>query len=139
MKIVATPIRASELRAGELFSTADQNYWDGRDRFAVGERVYVRTEALAQLAPDDNATVYRIEIDRGEPTVPEDLAACFRAWYWALPCSWRTGLWVALDGGSFMGELPPNPEAGLEGVCVLFLPLEQGQRIAKLIESGELR
>jgi hypothetical protein len=139
MHIVATPVRAGDLRAGELFSTADPGYWAGRDRFAVGEKVYVRTEAPAALAPDGDAIVYRIGIDRGEPVAPADLAACFRDCYWALPASWRAGLWAAIDGGSFVGELPANPKAGLEGACVLFLPLEQGRRVAKLIESGELR
>ncbi len=44
MKIEATKIKAKELVAGDLFSTADQEYWNGQeDNKSLGEKVYIRT------------------------------------------------------------------------------------------------
>jgi hypothetical protein len=64
MKIIATKVKAKELKAGELFSTADQSYWDNRDKLNVGERVYIRTEGLTPKSQEDDE-VYRIEIKEG--------------------------------------------------------------------------
>ena len=51
MKIEATKIKAKELVAGDLFSTADQEYWNGQeDNKSLGEKVYIRTE---QPCPKD--------------------------------------------------------------------------------------
>jgi hypothetical protein len=57
-------VRAEELQPGDLFSTAGSDYWNnaqGRDPKAIGERLYVRTEAPC---PDDqrNEKVYRITV-----------------------------------------------------------------------------
>ena len=53
MKILATPVRAMDLRPGDLFSTADQAYWDGiAAHRSIGERVYIRTE---EPCPEDQA------------------------------------------------------------------------------------
>ena len=52
MSIVAEPLKAKDLRPGDLCSVADQVYWDHRDPLAVGEKVYIRTEAPT---PSDQA------------------------------------------------------------------------------------
>lgn len=64
MTIVATPVLAGQLKPGDLFSTAGPEYWlNERDLTAVGERVFIRTEAPT---PEDQRmeVVYRIEIVR---------------------------------------------------------------------------
>jgi len=62
MRIIATRIKAKELRPGDMFSTASQTYWDHRDPSAIGEKVYLRTEAPT---PDDQGEdeIYRITIE----------------------------------------------------------------------------
>lgn len=64
MRINAIPIKAKDLRPGDLFSTGGPNYWDNyRKAGVIGERVYIRTE---EPTPPDQAEhqVYRIEIER---------------------------------------------------------------------------
>lgn len=68
MKVVATKVKCEELKPGDLFSNVDQHYWDlamARNAASVGERVYIRTNALC---PEDQIgdEIYRIEIDRGD-------------------------------------------------------------------------
>lgn len=61
MRVRATRVRSAELLPGELFSTADQAYWDSRDPLAVGERVYIRTDA--PCPPDQaNEPIFRVEV-----------------------------------------------------------------------------
>ena len=62
MKIIATTITAKDLRPGDLFSTANQTYWDLRDRNAVGEKVFIRTESAC---PSDQAdeVIHRITVE----------------------------------------------------------------------------
>lgn len=74
VKITATPVKASELEPGDLFSTVGPEYWDHTsfgdgESLAVGERVYIRTHAPT---PSDQADheVYRIEVVRGELSPP---------------------------------------------------------------------
>ena len=49
MRIIATPVKASELEPGDLFSTASQAYWDAvclpklETGLPVGEKVFIRT------------------------------------------------------------------------------------------------
>ena len=45
MKIVATKITGEDLVAGDLFSTANQLYWDHFDPQSIAEKVYIRTDA----------------------------------------------------------------------------------------------
>lgn len=61
MKITTQQLKCKELIAGDLFSTASQFYWDNRDKNAVGEKVYIRTEAPCPptQAEDD---IYKITI-----------------------------------------------------------------------------
>ncbi len=63
MIIKATLVRASELKPGDLFSTAGPLYWDNLKSGAIGEKVYIRTDAFC---PEDEADypIYRIEIER---------------------------------------------------------------------------
>jgi hypothetical protein len=65
IRIKATQIIASELVPGDLFSTVGPDYWNMFQYFeSVGERVFVRTFALADGADDSEALVYKIEIER---------------------------------------------------------------------------
>lgn len=61
MKVIATPIEAGKLKPGDLFSTADQMYWDNIKPESIGEAIYIRTEAPA---PKDEIkmTVFKIRI-----------------------------------------------------------------------------
>jgi hypothetical protein len=61
MRVRVTRVRSAALLPGELFSTANQEYWDHRDPLAVGERVYIRTDAPC---PPEQAEepIYRVEI-----------------------------------------------------------------------------
>lgn len=45
MQIIAKPIKAKDLKEGDLFSGLPIDYWDNRDRNVLGERVLIRTEA----------------------------------------------------------------------------------------------
>jgi len=68
VKIKAELITARDLLPGELFSTAGPAYWDiAMDKGSVGECVYIRTRAHADLFPGANDTVYRITVERSEP------------------------------------------------------------------------
>ena len=63
MKFLATPVKASELKPGDLFSNAPQAYWDKvADHGSVGEKVYIRT---AEPCPQDQAddVIQRITIE----------------------------------------------------------------------------
>ena len=63
MKITVEAITCDALQPGDLFSTAGDAYWNGgRDRLAVGERVYIRTEAPC---PADQASdpIFRITVE----------------------------------------------------------------------------
>jgi len=63
MKIKCTPMTGSELKPGDLFSTAGPSYWDLiSQNKSIGERVYIRTETPFENAPDSDALVYKIEI-----------------------------------------------------------------------------
>jgi len=63
MKIHAEPVRGADLQPGDLFSTAGPMNWHLRDRAAIGEKVYIRTEAPCPMDQADNH-VYRITIER---------------------------------------------------------------------------
>lgn len=68
MKVIATKVKANELKPGDLFSTADQHYWNlaicnlGSQ---VGERVYIRTNAPCPEG-QVNEDIYLIAIERGD-------------------------------------------------------------------------
>jgi hypothetical protein len=65
MKIKATPIKAIDLKPGDLFSTAGPSYWDHyQNRMSIGERVYIRTCTSALDVDDSNETVFLIEIEK---------------------------------------------------------------------------
>lgn len=64
MKITATKTKAKDLEAGDLFSTANQTYWDSsKNNLSVGEKVYIRTETPT---PADQAEeeIYKITIEK---------------------------------------------------------------------------
>jgi len=62
MRIIATPVKGKDLKPGDLFSMADQTYWDHYSSYSVGEKVYIRTSAplLPGRAEED---VNRITIE----------------------------------------------------------------------------
>lgn len=63
MRIKATACKGKDLLPGDLFSTANQYYWDTiKDRFSIGERVYIRTETPSNVTTDAEAIIYKIEI-----------------------------------------------------------------------------
>lgn len=65
MKITATPVKAHELKPGDLFSTYGPDYWSLFDmRQSIGESVYIRTLAPPLDDSEKNLTVYRIVIER---------------------------------------------------------------------------
>ncbi len=68
MKIKATPIKGQDLKPGDLFSTAGQDYWDNPDPGSVGEKVYIRTNNPAEWYPDFGSYVYKITIEKEPDT-----------------------------------------------------------------------
>jgi hypothetical protein len=57
------PVIAKELKPGDLFSTADANYWDGALDFgSIGEKVYIRTNTPPEEASDAEELVYKITV-----------------------------------------------------------------------------
>ena len=65
MRIIATPVKAGDLKPGDLFSAADQHYFDSalRREYSHGEKVYVRTNTQSTECQGDD-DVYRISIER---------------------------------------------------------------------------
>jgi len=62
----ATPIKARDLKPGDLFSTAGPDYWDtALNDLSVGERVYIRTNAPTPPEQAD-IDVYLITIDQSD-------------------------------------------------------------------------
>lgn len=63
MVIKTTLVKASELNAGDLFSTLGPEYWQ-RDCFkvgSIGEKVYIRTEESCPSS-QMNIEVYRLTV-----------------------------------------------------------------------------
>lgn len=73
--IKATPVKAGKLAPGDLFSTVGPEYWDHTSfgdgaSLAVGERVYIRTNAPTPADQADHE-VFLIEVVReGEISPP---------------------------------------------------------------------
>lgn len=64
MKIHAVKRLAKDLKAGSLFSTASQDYWNNTDPLAIAEKVYIRTEAPCPK-DQENDEVYEITVYEG--------------------------------------------------------------------------
>lgn len=63
MKILAKPVKGKDLKPGDLFSTANQLYWDNRNPESIGEKVFIRTDT--PLTPEQaQEEICRIEIDK---------------------------------------------------------------------------
>lgn len=75
MKITATPIKAHELKAGDLFSTHDQGYWNHYDKRSIGQSVYIRTDAPPLDDQEKDLTVYRITIERDLPEPSKEVVS----------------------------------------------------------------
>lgn len=64
MKVIAHETTGKDLREGDLFSTANQFYWDHYDEGSIGQQVYIRTGA--PCPPDQvDVLIYRIEVQGG--------------------------------------------------------------------------
>lgn len=74
MKIIAVPVKGKDLKPGDLFSIASQEYWDhigSAGHNSIGEKLYVRTDTPSNAADDAEALVYRIEIVTNSSTTVE--------------------------------------------------------------------
>ena len=66
ISIKAEAMLGGELKAGDLFSTADQEYWDGAlEGPSIGERVYIRTNSPTP-PQEAKVAIFRIAIVREE-------------------------------------------------------------------------
>ncbi len=68
MRVVATRVKAKDLKTGDLFSKVGQSYWDsavGPNTTSVGEKVWIRTHVPC-LESQENDYVYWIRIERGD-------------------------------------------------------------------------
>lgn len=71
VRIQATRIQGRDLKPGDLFSTVGTDYWNQFEtRDSVGERVYIRTNAPANMFPDANEFVYRIKVIQDAASTP---------------------------------------------------------------------
>lgn len=71
MKVVATKVKAKDLKPGDLFSEADSGKWDEamhtkRDMCVLGVSVYIRTDdPYPESGPRAETDVFRITIEQG--------------------------------------------------------------------------
>jgi hypothetical protein len=64
MKVKVIKVKGSELQAGDLFSSADEKYWDTCEQTgSIGEKVYIRTSNPLSME-SSNESIYRIEIEK---------------------------------------------------------------------------
>ena len=61
MEIIVEPVKGKDLKPGELFSAAGDEYWQHRNPKSIGEKVYIRTDAPLTLEQEEEET-YRILI-----------------------------------------------------------------------------
>lgn len=72
IRIIAKPIKAKDLKPGDLFSTAGPEYWSYMGtRKSIGEKVYVRTDA-ADPVDQGQAEVFRIVIVKQSPQLEDE-------------------------------------------------------------------
>jgi hypothetical protein len=63
IEIKATPVKAYELKPGDLFSTRGADYWSMFSwKGGLGEQVYIRTDVPADSSPDADSIIYKIEV-----------------------------------------------------------------------------
>jgi len=77
VKFKATPIRAGDLKPGDLFSIVGPTYWDNVDKSnSIGEKAYIRSNTPASAAIDSPDTmVYQISIVQTCTTCHEEIPA----------------------------------------------------------------
>jgi len=61
MKIIVTKVKGKDLKSGDLFTTANQEYWDNRSPLALGEKVYIRTDMPCPENQKEEE-IYRVDI-----------------------------------------------------------------------------
>lgn len=64
LRIEANKVKGADLNAGDLFSTANQDYWDKvnrNDEKTIGEKVYIRT---SEPCPENqkHQEIYRLTV-----------------------------------------------------------------------------
>ena len=64
MRMRCEKILGNELEPGDLFSTAGPDWWNHVDESgSIGEKVYIRTSAPGEQAPDGHLPIFRIHIE----------------------------------------------------------------------------
>lgn len=63
MKVIATKVCCKDLRPGDLFSTAGQDYWSFFDPRSLGERAYIRTGAQCPPSQAEDE-IFRLTVER---------------------------------------------------------------------------
>ena len=65
-KVTCEEMLATDLKAGDLWSTVGPEYWDkALDKGSIGERAYIRTHAPSSVDPEaESIKVYRLTIER---------------------------------------------------------------------------
>lgn len=63
MKVIAEKVTGKNLKAGDLFSTASETYWNcHHNNQSIGEKVYIRTETECPES-EKEVEIYRLTID----------------------------------------------------------------------------
>jgi hypothetical protein len=64
LKYKVTTCKGKDLKPGELFTTAGQEYWDRvSTTSSIGEKVFVRTDAPVPNEFEANADVFKLEVE----------------------------------------------------------------------------
>ncbi len=75
MKFVAEKCTPPDLNAGDLFSTSGPAWWDHVDPLAVGQKVFVRTEAPIPEGQEE-LVIFRVVLELDEPVGPKPCQYC---------------------------------------------------------------
>ena len=66
-KIKAELVTGRDLKPGDMFSVAGQDYWDiAMNQGSVGEMIYVRTNIDADRFSDADQPIYRLTVERSD-------------------------------------------------------------------------
>jgi hypothetical protein len=60
----------------------------------------------------------------------------FRRWFHSMPLSWQSGLWEAIQGGAFCGNLEPRINGESAGAVVFFVHPLLAARVEACIEAA---
>ncbi len=65
IRFITTPVKAEDVKPGQLFSSAGPEYWDNPNPGSIGEKVYIRTDAPCPKN-DVGVTAFLISTNIGE-------------------------------------------------------------------------